>query len=230
MSLINGLSTQGEVLVFGGLLRDIALYGVRNFNSDIDLVVDCPLAVLSSFFNSSRYIVEQNKFGGYRLAVGGWTVDVWTIRETWAFKSGHVEYVGRDSLLFTTITNWDSIIFSFKDGKLISFPRYLESLRLGEIEVILTENPSELGVLMRVIKSICDKRAKVLMPRALKYLKVELGRWNSSQLVSAQKQSLDRVYLSEKELEAFRLDIFSLREDLFGSPLSIKGGNFNLKF
>lgn len=230
LDFIRHLSDVGEVLVFGGLLRDIALFGAREFNSDIDLVVDCSVDRLASFFSRSSLRFHRNKFGGYRLEVGGWTVDVWPIRETWAFKSNHIVYSGRDSLLFTTITNWDAVAFSFKDKKIISSPSYLECLRLGELDVVLTENPNEDGVLMRVIRAICDKRAQILMPRLVKYLKQELPKWTSIQIAEVQEKMLGKIYLSQAEFYNFRDEIFSLEEDLFGSPVSIKGRNFSLVF
>lgn len=230
VDFIKRLSGFGEVLVFGGLLRDIALFGAKSFNSDIDLVVDCSADELACFFFQGDLIFSKNKFGGYRVEVGGWTIDAWPIRETWAFKKNHVTYTGRDSLLLTTITNWDAVIFSFKDKKIISSPSYLECLRLGELEIVLTENPNKAGVLMRVIRAICDKRAKILMPGLLNYLKQELPKWTSSQIVLAQEELFGKVYLSQIDFYNFRDEIFSLREDLFGSPVLIKGRNFSLVF
>lgn len=227
---IRRLSFYGEVLVFGGVLRDIALFGARNFNSDIDLVVDCSAKELSIFFSEEDSIFSINKFGGYRVEVGGWAVDVWPISETWAFKSGYVPYKGRESLLLTTVTNWDAVAYSFKDRKIISSASYLDCLRLGELEVVLTENPNKAGVLIRVIRAICDKRAKILMPKVLTYLKCELPKWTSSQIVAAQHALFGKVYLSAVEFYNFRDEVLSLQEDLFGSPVLIKGRNFSLVF
>lgn len=229
-NFVKHLSSVGEVLVFGGLLRDIALFGTKGFNSDIDLVVDCSAECLERFFLEGERQFIKNKFGGYRLEAGGWTIDVWPIRETWAFKYASVAYVGRESLLLTTITNWDSVVFSFKDKKIISRPCYLDCLRLGELDVVLTDNPNKAGVLMRVIKAICDKRAKILMPRLLSYLKQELPKWTASQIVTAQEDLLGRVYLSDVEFYSFRDEIFSLKEDLFGSYILVKGRNLSFVF
>ncbi|WP_054085435.1 hypothetical protein [Pseudomonas syringae group genomosp. 3] len=229
-NFISDLSSAGEVLVFGGLLRDIALFGTRNFNSDIDLVVDCSSERLRSFFMSCKYAFNQNKFGGYRLEVGGWSVDVWPIRETWAFNHAGIAYRGHDSLLLTTITNWDAVVFSFKEKKIISGEYYLDSLRLGELDIVLSDNPNSASVLMRVIKAVCDKRAKILMPRMLGYLKTELPKWTASQVLDAQEELLGRVYLSATEFYNFRDEVFSLEEDLFGSDVLVKGRNFSFVF
>lgn len=230
LSFIRRLSSVGEVLVFGGLLRDIALFGAKGFNSDIDLVVDCSVDALADFFAGGELGYVTNKFGGYRLEVGGWTVDVWPIRETWAFKCAGVVYVGRESLLLTTITNWDSVAYSFRDGQIISDPSYLECLNSGELDVVLIDNPNSVGVLTRVIKAICDKHARVLMPRLLGYLKQELPKWTASDIVAAQEKMLGKIYLSQDEYYGFRDEIFSLKEDLFGSSVSVKGRNLSFVF
>ena len=227
---IQGASSLGEVLVFGGLLRDIALFGGKNFNSDIDLVLDCSPEQLFSFFNECVYLSRRNKFGGYRVEVGGWTVDIWPIRETWAFKQGYVFFKNRESLLLTTITNWDAIAFSFKDRKIIARPSYLECLKLGELEIVMERNPNPIGVLMRVIRSICDRQAKILMPKLVKYLKQELPLWSAQEIVETQENMLGKIYLSEIDFYNFRDEIFSLKEDLFGSSVLIKGRNFSLAF
>ncbi len=230
LDFIKSASLVGEVLVFGGLLRDIALFGVKNFNSDIDLVVDCAPSELFSFFNECMYKSRRNKFGGYRVEIAGWTVDVWPIRETWAFKNDCVMFENRESLLLTTITNWDAIAFSFEDKQIIAASSYLECLKIGELDIVMEYNPNPTGVLMRIIRSICDRQAQVLMPKIVKYLKRELPKWSATQIVSAQVDMLGKIYLSEFEYYNFRDEVFSLEEDLFGSSVLLKGRNFSLPF
>lgn len=53
------LSELGEVIAFGGVVRDIALYGIKGFDSDIDLVVNCPPKSLASFFEQSNMTFEK---------------------------------------------------------------------------------------------------------------------------------------------------------------------------
>lgn len=229
-SFINTLSEYGEVLVFGGLLRDIALYGGVNFNSDIDLVVDCSPDVLFDFFQRQNAHSEQNQFGGYRVKVGGWSIDVWPMRETWAFASGNVKFVNRESLLLTTITNWDSVAFSFMDNTLISDPYYVDSLRLRELDVVLVENPNRLGAFLRVLKLIFDKQVEVLLPKALIYLKDGFSEFSSADLFKFQIKAFNKVYFSEQELDRFRLETCSLDPSLFGRSISLRGATFNISF
>ncbi|MFK9084465.1 hypothetical protein [Pseudomonas neuropathica] len=224
------LSGSGEVLVFGGLLRDIALYGGSVFNSDIDLVIDCSPEVLFRFFEERNALSGRNNFGGYRVKVGGWSIDVWPLRETWAFASGNVDFVDRRSLLLTTITNWDSIAYSFMDNALIADSYYMEGLRRRELDVILVENPNRLGALLRVLKLIFDKQVEVLLPKALMYLKAGLSEFSSADLFRSQINAFNKIYFSEEEIERFRKEIYTLDPSLFGRSISLKGTTFDIGF
>lgn len=224
------LSSIGEVYVFGGLVRDIALFGGRNFNSDVDLVVDCSQADLDCLFSACGSSARKNKFGGYRTVLDGWSVDVWAVGETWAFKAGLVEYLGVESLLATTVTTWESVLFCFRTKKIISSDDYLGSLNRGELDVVLVNNPNRLGVLLKLLKAICDKRAQIVMPRALEYLKAELTGYTSAYLELAQKNAFGKVYIDRLSIDELKRQVKDMNFDLFGSVVNVKGSNLSIKF
>ncbi|WP_287815125.1 hypothetical protein [Pseudomonas sp.] len=230
LNFVRHLSAIGEVYVFGGLIRDIALFGGKEFNSDIDLVVECSQVDLDYFFSACELLAQRNKFGGYRTILDGWSVDVWAVEETWAFKEGLVEYSGVESLLSTTVTTWESVLFSFRTRKIISSMDYLERISRGELDVVLVENPNRLGVLLKLLKAMCDKRARIVMPGALAYLKVELLEYSSVYLEQAQRNALGRVYLDYSSIDDLKWQVRNMNFDLFGSVVDIKGSNLNIKF
>jgi hypothetical protein len=229
-NLIRTLSLGGEVLVFGGLLRDIALFGGDSFNSDIDLVVDCPASALYDFFEVTAPFARKNQFGGYRVKVGGWSIDVWPIKKTWAFASGVISYVDRRSLLLTTITNWDAIAFSFKDEVLIARHDYVDTLLKKELGIVLVDNPNKLGAFLRVLKLIFDKKVEVLLPSAVAYLKVGFSEFSIRELFDLQISAFSRVYFSVEDLVFLKEYVSSLEQDFFGVPVFLKGGNFGIEF
>ena len=71
----------GDAYLFGGVLRDLALLGGRGFNSDIDVVVEGDWTSFKKYLDHLG--AYRNKFGGYRLDVASWKVDIWSARETW---------------------------------------------------------------------------------------------------------------------------------------------------
>jgi predicted nucleotidyltransferase len=225
--LVEKLSSLGEVLVFGGLLRDIAMYGVREFYSDVDLVVDCQQNKLDEFFQLLPN-ARRNKFGGYRFQAGSWDVDVWPVCETWAFRKGLVNFRDKKSLLLTTISNWDAILYSFEDKKIIFKDGYFDDLTKGRLELILSENPNELGVLMRMLRSIHDGKAGCIMPKALMFLQNQLEKRSRDEVYDAQFEILGRIYFSKLEIDAFREELKFLQPDFFGSEVFLKGRNYGL--
>ncbi|MEB6592041.1 MULTISPECIES: nucleotidyltransferase domain-containing protein [Pseudomonas] len=225
---ISHLSTVGEVLLFGGFIRDVALFSVRGFNSDIDVVVDCKKEELDYFFNF--YDAKENKFGGYRLDVGGWSLDVWSLRDTWAFKEHLVALKDRTSLLETTITNWDAVAYSFLDEKLLMSPNYLAQLSSGVLDVVLVDNPNRLGAFLRVLRAIHDKRARYLMPGLLRYLRSEFSEFSVSDIYLSQLNFFNKLYFTASEIETLKSSLGWVQEDLFGMEIEVRGNNLSFSF
>jgi hypothetical protein len=159
---------QGDVFLFGGILRDLALLGRRGFNSDIDLVVQ------GDWSHCVRYLesvgARRNRFGGFRMQVGNWPIDVWNAEETWAIREGLVSFRGIASLTETTILNWDAILMDWRTRRFIYRERYLEELTARTLDVVLTENPNPLGMAARVFRHLCAKDAKQVTVNAAEYL------------------------------------------------------------
>jgi len=158
----------GDVYLFGGVLRDLALLGRRGFNSDIDLVVEGNWSNFVSYLESLK--AYRNKFGGYRLTIGGWPIDIWNARETWAIKQGLVPYKGIASLTNTTVLNWDAILMSWRTRSFIHRKNYFEEINLRALDIVLEQNPNPLGMAVRVFRHLCLKDARKLTPSAAKYL------------------------------------------------------------
>ena len=169
LGYMSGALPTGDLYLFGGVLRDLALCGRENFNSDIDIVVDD-----DDWAHLVRYLrsrgVAQNRFGGFRLKVDGWPVDIWTARETWAVREGLVRYRGIESLTGTTILNWDAILMNWRTQQIICNSDYFHQIRNRVMDIVLIENPNPLGAAVRAFRHLCLKDAKKLTIRAAKYL------------------------------------------------------------
>ena len=154
--------------LFGGVLRDIALLGRRGFNSDIDLVVE------GNWSSCVRYIesldARKNKFGGYRLEIAGWPIDIWNARETWAIKQGLVPYKNIASLTRTTVLNWDAILMNWRTRCFVYREDYIEAINSRVLDIVLEKNPNPLGMAVRVLRHLCAKDARKITPSAAKYL------------------------------------------------------------
>ncbi|GBG13517.1 AAA family ATPase [Novimethylophilus kurashikiensis] len=158
----------GEVYLFGGVLRDMALLGKRGFGSDIDVVVEGAWDNCVNYLESNG--AKRNKFGGFRLEIDGWPVDIWNAEETWAIKQGLVEYKSIASLTETTVLNWDAILMNWRTRSFICRDKYLEELRSRVLDVVLEKNPDPLGMVVRVFRHFCLKDARKISANALVYL------------------------------------------------------------
>ena len=168
LNFITDAMPDGDVYLFGGVLRDIALLGRRGFNSDIDMVVEGHWSHFVSYLETLN--AQKNKFGGYRLMVGEWPVDIWNAEETWAIKQGLVQYKGIASLTETTVMNWDAILMNWRTKGFIYRKNYFEDIRSRTLDIVLEENPNPLGMFVRVLRHLCLKDAEKISSRAARYL------------------------------------------------------------
>jgi hypothetical protein len=168
LNFISDALPQGDMYLFGGLLRDVALLGRRGFDSDIDVVVE------GSWSNCVSYLdylgAQKNKFGGYRLEIAGWPIDIWNAEETWAIKRGLVTYRGIASLTETTVLNWDAILMNWRTRTFVHRKDYIDAITSRVLDIVLEENPNPLGMAVRVLRHLCLKDAREITRSAAKYL------------------------------------------------------------
>jgi len=158
----------GELYLFGGVLRDLAMFGRKGFSSDFDLVVEGDWSHLKKYLENLGAI--RNRFGGYRLYVEKWPVDIWAARETWAIREGLVQYRGIESLTRTTILNWDAILLNWRTREVICRPDYFPEIQQHLMDVVLTKNPNPLGAAVRAFRHLCSMNTEKLTVPAAEYL------------------------------------------------------------
>jgi len=178
----------GDIYLFGGILRDIALFGRKGFNSDIDIVVEGDWESCEAYLKFKG--AHQNKFGGYRLHIEGWPIDIWNAKKTWAITQGLIEYKGISSLTNTTVLNWDAILMNWRTKNFVSRNGYLESLKERKLDVVLEKNPNPIGMAVRVLRHLCMKEPRQITPKAIEYL----ARCTTSYSFAELKQTEIRSY------------------------------------
>lgn len=202
LNLVSASVPDGDVYLFGGILRDLALYGKKGFRSDIDLVVEGDWSDLVTYIEHLGAI--KNKFGGYRLMVGEWPVDIWNAEDTWAIKQGYVAYKGIASLLDTTVLNWDSILMNWRTGNFVAQPDYLTLLQNRTLHVVLEQNPNPLGMAVRVFRHLCMKDAKRISTGAANYLALSARNYSYELLCSSERKSYGNNKIEKAHYETFR--------------------------
>ncbi|GAB3370251.1 nucleotidyltransferase domain-containing protein [Spongiibacter taiwanensis] len=193
----------GDLYIFGGLIRDIGLFGKKGFKSDIDLVVDGDWESLIFFLEHLGAV--RNKFGGYRLNKYGQPIDIWNARETWAIRHGHVNYDGISSLLETTVLNWDAILMNWRTKRFIYKPKYLDELNTRALDVVLIHNPNPLGMLVRVLRHLCLKDAASISVRTLNYLEDATNQYSFEQIVESERRSYGNSIIEKAIYQVFKI-------------------------
>lgn len=229
LDFITSAIPDGDVYLFGGVLRDLALLGRKGFNSDIDLVVEGDWTQFVSYLDSLK--AYKNKFGGYRLTVGGWPVDIWSARETWAIKEGIVQYKGIASLTETTVLNWDAILMNWRTKNFIYREKYFEEMNSRVLDIVLESNPSPLGMVVRVFRHLCFKEAKKITKRAASYLANSTKRYSFEEIKNAELRSYNNTLIKPSYYSFFEkidlsdgLDLeeqFSIASDILMRELDI---------
>jgi len=192
----------GDVYLFGGVLRDLALFGKRGFDSDIDIVVEGNWHNLVSLLEYLK--ATKNKFGGYRLTIGDWPVDIWSARETWAVKQGIVQYVDIASLTNTTVLNWDAILMNWRTKQFIYRKGYFEEIKSRALDIVLENNPNPKGMAVRVFRHLCHKDARKITARAAEYLAAITKRYSFCALHCAEVKSYRRPIIDENVYKFFK--------------------------
>ncbi len=209
-----------DVYAFGGLVRDIGLFGVRDFSSDVDLVVESERQLLiRALSRLPKDTVTENKFGGFRIRQGAWDIDIWCAKDTWAIKNKLIAYDDITSLLKTTFLSWDSALFDIRNQNLICNNDYFDDLVSGKLDIVLQNSPNELGSMVRLTRAIYSKGARELKSHALETLRDYFDKYSFDDIIAYEQRSYVKKFLNIANLEKLESDVRSLP---YGSLMSIE--------
>ncbi len=169
--LIISLAGNSRAWIFGGMIRDIGLFGSKGFTSDIDVVIASDRVTLRRClhqFEITDYSV--NKLGGIRFRYENIDIDIWCLADTWAFTQNLIQLEDERSLLKTTLMTWDAVLYGLHNRKLISPRNYLDDLMERRLELVLDHTPNEIGSLVKVLRTIYGKQVVTLGPKLCMFL------------------------------------------------------------
>ncbi|HEY9080477.1 hypothetical protein [Magnetovibrio sp.] len=160
LSFVESLHDVGAPAVFGGMVRDFARGGAVHFRSDVDMVVSTDDADHLDWF-LRNYDSVRNKFGGHRVRLDRWLVDVWPVANTWAFNQGYVDGGELKDLTQTTFFNWDAAVYEISTNHLHLIDRYIEDVEEGHLDINLEANPNPSGMVVRAWKLMRSMEASI---------------------------------------------------------------------
>ena len=219
--LLDELAT--PAYLFGGVVRDLALYGKREVehrNVDIDIVCGAHDIGESRFFMDleKRRGVARNRFGGFRFMTSRWSVDLWAAEDTWAFREGKFGYESIESLLETTITNWEAVLFRLDGGPLTCKKSYFEDIQRGYLDVVFSENPNALGMYVRLVRACIEWPVQYLSERTRDIFVERMATYSFQDLKSYEEGHYRRRYIDQREYDRVARAVLGSR----GGPVCIE--------
>ncbi len=150
---LNVVNEFGESAIFGGMIRDFLLGSPKGFRGDIDIVVNTD-SLDELFFVFQNYPITRNKLGGLRIKLGSWDIDVWKLKDTWAFKNVNGLNVDLNNLPYTTFFGLDSISYNLRSKKIVCTPTYFDHFHRKVLDVTCPMYSSEQYILKKGFRYI----------------------------------------------------------------------------
>ena len=151
LDFVETLSKIGEIIFFGGSIRDLYLANEnKNSPRDYDVVINLNrnITEFENFLESHEH--KKNRFDGYKIIVGNTEFDIWRIEKTWAFNNKLLENEERN-LIESVYLSVDGIAYNY--NKKILYDNVLKDTDdRKEINIVLKNNPQkELNLLRGLI-------------------------------------------------------------------------------
>lgn len=143
----------GELYLIGGVLREFLETGDIENVRDIDLVISTKK--VGQFHEiCAKYHTKKNSFGGYKINCDDFTIDLWRIESTWAYKKNIIKCSEEDylkNLPYTVFYNMDSLVYDIKNNIWYD-DLYKETKESNVLDIVLEENPHvDLNILRGMI-------------------------------------------------------------------------------
>jgi hypothetical protein len=155
----------------GGAVRDMLLCN-NSIPRDLDIILGyVSREQLETLFPG--HIKGKTSLGGLKLQVKDWSIDMWPIQDTWAFKEEKVPGKGFSDYPKITFLNIDAIaiqLFSKRRQKREIYSQgFFEAIAERTIEINFEENPAPAECIVRALR-IANKFKFVIGPRLARYM------------------------------------------------------------
>lgn len=203
--LFMALEKKFYIIIFGGAVRDI-LYGKADNIRDIDVV----LYPRYSSDNARQddlvekiidincvYPYYKNQFNGYKVKGKINTLDIWLLKNTWAFQQKLLS-VSPQNLLKSVYLNIDAYAWDYNRKKFIS---QCDMIKANVIDIVLEESACEYLNLIRAVV-FSQKYDMRLSDRITLKLNEMLKRWIQieSEVFAVEKKHYGHIDITEQEI------------------------------
>jgi len=139
MKKLEDISLSTDVYIFSGIIRNyfLKVYLKR----DIDVVLGQEINI-DHFFKELPF--RKNSFGGYKIIFPSGPLDLWFIKDTWAFQHSQktLDFDLEKKIPDTAFFNFSSIIFSLNKKSFYYTEDFVKFLRYKKLDFVYKENPN----------------------------------------------------------------------------------------
>jgi hypothetical protein len=150
LNFIEELSNVGDLLFFGGSIRDICFFPEKPpMPRDFDIAIKFKNKTIFDLI-LKKYNYKKNRFGGYKIKISNMEFDIWDLENTWAYKYTNLS-PSEENLAKSVYLNIDGIVYNFNKARLYD-EVFRTSIRECKLDITLEENPQvELNLLRALI-------------------------------------------------------------------------------
>lgn len=212
--LFNGLQELGDVYLIGGVLREIKDNGRIVSLRDVDVIIDTSKEKEYEKFILS-YSPGINRFGGYKVQCQNLIIDIWLLRQTWAYSTRAIKCTSEDYVRMlpqTVFLNMDAIVYDMRNDKWYD-TEYQKAMETKILDIVLEENPF---VELNIVRSfVLKKKYEMVFSNKLqkvirKYVNECSGKEMSAafELYQAQNKRYKKEILSQIEYLEMLKEVF----------------------
>lgn len=204
--LIN-LSAKTEVYLFSGIIRNYFLK--HYFKRDVDVVIGKEIDVFEEF---SEYEITKNSFGGYKIMFPSEPLDLWFIKDTWAFRHSQttLNFNLEKKIPETVFFNFSSIIYSLNNKEFFYTDDFVKFLKYRKLDYVFEQNPNYALCIVNTFYYADTYQLKI-SNRLHKFI-ADVYESKELDLISVQMKHFGKVVYENAELEKRIKDIHSLAD------------------
>lgn len=193
---LNEIQYYTKVYLFSGLIRNYFL-GIEDYR-DIDIVLEKELDI--DYFFGDREI-RQNSFGGYKIFFESAAMDLWFMKNTWAFQNSRntLNFQIEENIPNTAFFNFSAIVYCINWKKFHYTEHFLRFLKYRELDYVEAAN-ANYGLCVVNTFYYSDKYKLKITKRLLELIRKFHVR-NNFNYDSIQLKHFGKVIYSVEEIE-----------------------------
>lgn len=191
---LEAIQEHTKVYLFSGLIRNYFLATLEY--RDVDIVLEDEIDVFKIF--ASKQVV-RNSFGGYKIFFDSGPLDLWFIKDTWAFqhkKQKALDFQLEKKIPETVFFNFSAILYCINNKTFHFTKPFLEFLANRELDYVEREN-ANYGLCI-VNSFYYSQKYKLPISKRLFALIKELDETNDYDYEAVQLKHFKKVIFSER--------------------------------